>query len=308
MSGSWEAFRDSFGTTIDYLQSGYLNSGSPVPTNIAPLDELLCGGWRAGLHIIGGEPAAGKSAFGLFSLMMASLSGTRSLYVSLEMGRGQCLSRCYSYASLTTGRPFRWGDTWMLARDARARRDDALRRGEAMEFAEEFMRSDPYAMAAKSFDERFGSMAVADSEALHEIGGIEQAARRGRASGLECVVVDYLQYIDVEGVTDEYARVSAASKRLNRLGVELGIPVVALASCSRSGNAKGKAPTMHDFKGSGDIEYHALSASIIAKDPQDPRARLLHVVKNRFGGTTEPEQPIVFTFDGAHNSFELPEC
>lgn len=59
MSGSWEAFRDSFGTTIDYLQSGYLNSGSPVPTNIAPLDELLCGGWRAGLHIIGGEPAAG---------------------------------------------------------------------------------------------------------------------------------------------------------------------------------------------------------------------------------------------------------
>ncbi len=308
MSGEWESFRDSFGTIQQHLEGGYLDCGSPIPTNIPPLDSLLCGGWRPGLHVVGGEPGAGKSAFGLFACMMTALSGTRCLYVSLEMGRSQCLSRCFSFASLGTGSPFRWGDAWELAKEARDRRDAATRAGRVMEFVDEFMATDPYALASQDFARRFGTMAVADSAPLHELGGLELETRRGRAAGLELVVVDYLQFIDVEGVVDEYARVSAASKRLNRLGVELGIPVVALASCSRNGNAKGKPPTMHDFKGSGDIEYHALSASIIERDAQDASKRRLHVVKNRFGGVTDPEGPITMRFDGAHNAFELAEC
>lgn len=308
MSGEWEAFRDSFGTMQQHLDGGYLDCGSPVPTNVPPLDSLLCGGWRPGLHVVGGEPGAGKSAFGLFACMMTALSGTRCLYASLEMSRSQCLSRCLSYASLSTGHPFRWGDAWELAQAARARRDAAMRSGTVGEFPREFVESDPYAVASSEFLERFGTMAVADSDPLHEVGGLEEAARTGRRAGLELLVVDYLQFIDVEGIADEYARVSAASKRLNRLGVELGIPVIALASCSRSGNARGKAPTMHDFKGSGDIEYHALSASIIERDAQDASIRRLHVVKNRFGGVTDPESPIELEFDGAHNAFGLTEC
>ena len=72
-------------------------------------------------------------------------------------------------------------------------------------------------------------------------------------------------------------------------------------------NAKGKPPGMHSFKGSGDIEYHALSASVIERPVDDPDARRLHVVKNRFGGVTDPDSPIRLLFDGAHNSFSLEQ-
>lgn len=295
----WDGYRDSFGGLGDYFRSHYLTAVPPMPSNIAPLDALLCGGFRPGLHVVGGEPAAGKSAFGLFLSMMAALSGGRVLYVSLEMSRGQCIERCASFASLSTGQPFRWGDVWRLALGARER---AERGGECIETC---MAHDPVALALKALEERFAGLAIADGSTIADMADIERTAEDGRKSGLGLLVVDYLQYVSVDGITDEYARVSSASKRLNMLGVRLGLPVIALASCSRAGNAKGKPPDMHSFKGSGDIEYHALSASVIERSPDDPDARRLHVVKNRFGGVTDPDSPIRLLFDGAHNSFSL---
>ncbi len=61
---------------------------------------------------------------------------------------------------------------------------------------------------------------------------------------------------------------------------------------------------MHAFKGSGDIEYHALSAWVLERDAETPGRCVLRVVKNRFGATTS-EEGIPLTFDGAHNGFEL---
>lgn len=302
----WEEFRDSYGTMQSFLERGYLNSGSPVPSNIQPLDSLLCGGFRPGLHVLGGEPGSGKSAFGLFVSMMSALSGARAMYISLEMSRSQCMSRCLSFASTTTGHPFEWGNMWELARRARGQRDEALRRGDAAGFAREFNETDPVALAASSLESRCPGLLIADSQSLHEISGIESALRRGRECGLDIAVVDYLQYVGEEGTASEYDRVSSVSKRLNMLSVELSVPILALASCSRAGNKTKETPDMHAFKGSGDIEYHALSAMVIDRDPEGSDLdRRLHVVKNRFGGVTDSETCIRLRFDGAHNSFAL---
>ena len=70
----WEAFRDSHGTRDEFIERDYLRAGTPVPSNILPLDDMLCGGFRPGLHVLGGEPGAGKSALGLFVSMMCALS------------------------------------------------------------------------------------------------------------------------------------------------------------------------------------------------------------------------------------------
>lgn len=303
---TWAEFRDSLGSAQDYLQHGYLEAGSPVPSNIPDLDSLLCGGFRPGLHVLGGEPGAGKSALGLFLSMMSALSGTRVMFASLEMSAGQCWDRCLSYASLKTGEPFGWGEVWRLGAEARERRAAAMKKGDAQGFVNEFMATDPIAVAATAFTERYPGMLITDAGSLHEISGLEEMARSGRRAGLNMLVVDYLQYMDVEGVTDEYARVSAVSKRLNTLGVSLGIPVLALSSVSRQGNAKAKVPDMHVFKGSGDIEFHALSAMVIDRDPEGLEdERRLHVVKARMGSLTGETGYIRLRFDGAHNSFEL---
>lgn len=76
----------------------------------------------------------------------------------------------------------------------------ARERAEAGERIEQCVSHDPVERALKALEERFAGLAM----------------------------------------VDEYARVSEASKRLNMLGVRLSLPVIALASCSRAGNAKGK--------------------------------------------------------------------
>lgn len=303
---AWEAFRDSYGTAQSFLEREYLDMGSPVPSNVPPLDSLLCGGFRPGLHILGGEPGSGKSAFGLFVSMMSALSGSRVMYVSLEMSRAQCMSRCLSFISLSTGSEFQWGNMWELARNERERRSEAMRKGGTAELANEFADTDPVALAASALEERCRGLLIADAQPLHDIEGIESALDSGRACGLDLTVIDYLQYVEAGGISNEYERVSTVSKRLNLLAVRLGIPILALASCSRAGSRNTNEPDMHSFKGSGDIEYHALSAMVIDREPGGSDLdRRLHVVKNRFGGVTDSTTCIRLKFDGAHNSFAL---
>ncbi|MDN0063521.1 DnaB-like helicase C-terminal domain-containing protein [Collinsella ihumii] len=309
---SWKELRDVYGGPVRFLNDGYINAEPPVPTNVPELDEHLCGGLRSGLNVLGGEPGGGKSALALFLSMSAALSGANVLFVSLEMSADQCWSRCASCMSLEIAKErdseefrFRWGDVWELGQKAKAREDAAKRTGKAEEFVRELMASDPVGIAVDRLASKCPGLAIADDPALHDIGGIEEAARGARELGMSMLVVDYLQYVDVEGATDEYGRVSAVSKRLNRVGVECGVPVLALASLSRTTAARkpGAIPDMHAFKGSGDIESNALSAWIIDRDPDEPGVRRLHVVKNRNGSVTDDE-PVRLRFDGAHNSFE----
>lgn len=301
MSG-WEELRDSYGGPMRYLSEGYLHASSPVPTNIPPLDECLCGGMRPGMHVLGGEPGAGKSALGLFLSMTSALSGANVMFLSLEMSAAQCWSRCLSHLSLQTEKPFRWGDVWRLAADERERQSREMQRGNIKEYMEGFMERDPVGKAACLALDKCPGLLIADTEEVHEIAGIEEAAKKARPLGLSLLVVDYLQYVDCATATDEYGRVSTVSKRLNRLGVDLDVPVLALASHNRAAN--NSKPSMHSFKGSGDIEYHAVSAWVLERDTETPGRRVLRVVKNRFGTTTN-EDGIPLTFDGAHNSFEL---
>lgn len=195
------------------------------------------------------------------------------------------------------GDPFKWGDVWRLARDAR---DGVEAEGPG------YLDTDPVCVAYSSLERKCPGLVVADSMPLHEVGGIERELSEGRGHGLDMAVVDYLQYVSVDGAAGEYERVSEASKRLNVLAVSLGIPIVAIASCSRAGARAAGTPDMHSFKGSGDIEYHALTAMVIDRDPDgSDMERRLHVVKNRFGGVTGDGGWIPLMFDGEHNSFEL---
>lgn len=304
----WGELRDAYGGPISFLNTGYLRAETPVPTNIPDLDRHLCGGLRPGLHVIGGEPGGGKSALALFLAMTSALAGANVFFASLEMSANQCWSRCASCISLKTGHPFTWGDVWRLGLAARERRDRAQRAGSLPGFARDLMESDPVGTSIGMLRDQCAGLLIADDAGLHEMGGIEAAAYAANRLGMSMLVVDYLQYVDVEGATDEYGRVSAVSKRLNRLGVECRVPVLAIASLSRSTSSRRQAetPSMHSFKGSGDVEYNALSAWIVDRDPDDEGIRRIHIVKNRFGSVTG-EEPVRLRFDGAHNSFELAD-
>lgn len=301
---TFEEFKSQFGTIEDHLNHHYLNGVRPIPSNIAPLDELLCGGFRNGMHVIGGEPAAGKSAFGLFLGMMAALSGTNVMYCTLEMSRSQCIDRCASFWSLETGHPFDGGNTWKYALGAQQKERKAKQQGKTSDYIKEAMKSDPVVIGAYRFADACKGLCIADTETIHDIEGLEQLTEEGAQAGLGMLIIDYLQLINDGSSNDEYGRITRVSRRLAHLGTRFSIPVLALTACNRSSNMQDR-PSMHSFKGSGGIEYDAVSASIIAMDEEDASIRRLHVVKNRFGGITSYDTPILFTFDGAHNNFKL---
>jgi replicative DNA helicase len=278
----------------------------PVASNVAPLDSVLGGGYRPGLHVLGGEPASGKSALGLFLAMMIARGGGNVLFCSLEMGAGTVWSRALSLCSLETGAPFGSSEVHELGLKAVAtvpgeRTPEALRA-----WGGAFNATDPVARAATVAQERYGGLVISEEPTAHEVRGLVDLLGRAAGAGADLAVIDYLQYVDVDGVADEYARVSQVSKALNRAAVALEMPVLALAAVARAAN--GKPPTMHGFKGTGDIEYHALSACVLTVPPENPNgARELHVVKNRYGRVTDSEAPIRLSFDGAHNSFAIPD-
>lgn len=302
---AWEEFRDGYGSYEDLLQRGYLDAPLPVPTGIGPLDAVLSGGMRCGLHTLGGEPGAGKSALSLFIAMQAALRGANAFFVSLEMQRVQCVARCASLLSLSGVRtPFRWADWEELGREARRGRDSASRAGTLRAFVDGFTRSDPVASAVYALKEACPGLCIADAPELHDLRELGRAVERAAGCGASLVVVDYLQNVSTGEQQTEYDRISGISRALNALGNCHGIPVLALSSMNRQSNAK-TAPDMHGLRGSGQLEYDSVSSWVILKDgdprPDGSQPVALHVVKNRFGPSGA--EPLRFDFDGAHNNF-----
>ena len=61
-------------------------SRRPVyPTGIKEIDDLLGGGYREGLHIIGGITATGKTSLALRIAVNNALEGRPVFYVTYEM-------------------------------------------------------------------------------------------------------------------------------------------------------------------------------------------------------------------------------
>ena len=313
----WAALQDEQGSLQAFIEGDYLHAPDPVPTGVDGLDRVLCGGLRPGLSVLGGEPGAGKSALALQVAFMAAFSGRRVLFASLEMGRGQCLMRLLSLLSTEPwadgpgAAPFSWADAHRLAPRARQALEDARGCGEPEPavIGRLARGGDPVLTAALGLQKTCPGLLVAAGPQVRTLGGLEALAGRAAGLGASLAVVDYLQLVSPEGAQGmaEYERVTLVSSRLNALGCDLGVPVLALSAMSRQ-SAQAAGPSMHGFKGSGGIEYDANAAMVIEGDGEaapGPLGRpvLLHVVKDRWGALTG-DSPVRLWFDGAHNRLE----
>jgi replicative DNA helicase len=87
-----------------------------------------------------------------------------------------------------------------------------------------------------------------------------RARRLKRTSGLDLIVVDYLQLVTVDGAKSDnrVQEVSAVTQGLKALAKELSVPVIALAQLSRQvENREDKKPQLSDLRESGSIEQDA---------------------------------------------------
>jgi replicative DNA helicase len=140
-----------------------------------------------------------------------------------------------------------------------------------------------------------------------------RARRVKREHGLDLVVVDYLQLMQVHGTKENRAtEISEISRGLKALAKELDVPVIALSQLNRSVEQReNKKPVMSDLRESGAIEQDADMILFIYReevyDKNTPRKGEadIDLAKHRNGETGY----FKLTFQGQYTRFQnfLPE-
>ncbi len=111
-------------------------------------------------------------------------------------------------------------------------------------------------------------------------------------SGLDLIVIDYLQLMSSGNNMNRVQEVSDISRGLKALARELDVPVVALSQLSRALEARpDKRPVMSDLRESGSIEQDADIIAMLYRDDyynefsETPGVTSILIRKNRNGPT-----------------------
>jgi replicative DNA helicase len=149
---------------------------------------------------------------------------------------------------------------------------------------------------------------IDDTPALSPTEIRARARRLKRESGLDLIVLDYLQLMQVQGRTENRAtEISEISRSLKALAKELEVPIIALSQLNRSVESRqDKRPIMSDLRESGAIEQDADIIVFIYRDevynPDTPRKGVadIQIAKQRNG----PIGDFPLTFVGRYTKFE----
>ncbi|MCH8178014.1 MAG: replicative DNA helicase, partial [Proteobacteria bacterium] len=113
-----------------------------------------------------------------------------------------------------------------------------------------------------------GEIIIDDTASLTPTDLRARTRRLKREHGLDLVIIDYLQLMQVSGSTENRAtEISEISRSLKALAKELNVPIVALSQLNRSVEQRpDKRPVMSDLRESGSIEQDADLILFIYRD------------------------------------------
>jgi replicative DNA helicase len=231
------AVRTMLPALIDKIDEWHSNPDSlrGLPTGFSDFDKIT-GGLRAGdLVIVAGRPSMGKTTL---AVNMAEYAAVNPKYkssvaiFSMEMPSEQLMTRMLSSIG---------GVNLGALRSGRISDEDWVRVTSATSQLSE----------SRIFIDETPGLTPTDLRA--------RARRVKREHGLDLVVVDYLQLMQVPGTKENRAtEISEISRGLKALAKELAIPVIALSQLNRGVEQREhKKPVMSDLRESGAIEQDA---------------------------------------------------
>lgn len=231
---SWCSLGDLACQTVEYVDQVSKRSTALVgiPTGYPSLDSMLAGWQRSDLIIIAARPSMGKTAFALGSALAAAKEGFRVGVVSIEMSRRQVGLRLHGMGApidvhaLRTGALTQQG-WWLLAETA----------------------------------QQFEALPLwIDDSSVLTVEHIAAKARQLQArNGLDLLIVDYLQLLQLHDAETRQQGIADASRKLKLLAKELDIPVIVLSQLSRDCEKRpgDHRPVLADLRDSGAIEQDA---------------------------------------------------
>ena len=232
--------KDSFKTIESLYERKALVTG--VPTGFDRIDDLTSGLQKSDLIIIAGRPSMGKTALALNIARHAAVEmGLPVAVFSLEMAKEQLALR-------------------MLASEAKVD-SQRLRRGLLGETDWPKLTT-----AAGRLSE--APIFIDDTPAIAVLEMKAKARRLKAESGLELIVLDYLQLMRAGGQRDSREQeISEISRSLKALAKELSLPVIALSQLNRKVEDRtNRRPQMADLRESGAIEQDADVIAFIYRD------------------------------------------
>jgi replicative DNA helicase len=248
----FSSFGEALTHSIQTAAIAYENKGevSGIATGFLDLDKKMGGLHPSDLLIIAGRPSMGKTSFAAnlaFNVAKARLEsmgrafeegekrpGGVVAFFSLEMSSEQLATRLLS--------------------DAASIESDKIRRG---------------AIEKHQYEQLLDASRMLQSLPMYidETGGISisqlmaRARRLQRSSGLDLIVIDYLQLITASerrGEGNRVLEISEITQNLKALAKDLKVPVIALSQLSRAVESRpDKRPMLSDLRESGSIEQDA---------------------------------------------------
>jgi replicative DNA helicase len=205
-----------------------------LQTCIREIDEKIGGLGKGDLIIIAGRPAMGKTSLALSIAYRMSKGGKKGLFFSLEMKKESIYTKLFAIdGKIATKNLFR----------------GTLSAHEEQQLY----------VSSKNIRE-IELEVIDESFSLSKI--ISDCYSQKQMVGLDYVIVDYLQLMEVQGKGNREQEVSHISRQLKMLAMKLDIPVIALSQLSRSVEGRAdKKPQLSDLRESGSIEQ---DASIVA--------------------------------------------
>jgi replicative DNA helicase len=250
-----------------------------LTTGIPDLDEITGGLQPSDLIIIAARPGVGKSSLAMTIALNAAVDAGAAVGVfSLEMSRDQLMQRM---VAMRTGV------------DTKRLRTGSLRANELTQVIDAlgFLSTQP--------------IAIEDTPAI-TITDLRNRARRLHAlSGLDLVVVDYVQLVRAVRAEGRVQEVGEIARGLKHLARELNVPVIALSQLSRAVEGRAsRVPMLSDLRESGELEQAADMVMFIYReelyDAAGQRGAVeLHVAKHRNG----PLGVIPLSFDASTTRF-----
>lgn len=254
-----------------------------VPTGFTELDRMTSGFSAGELIIIAARPSMGKTAFSLNLATHMALRAKKTVaYFSVEMSKEAVMMR-------------------LLAAEAKISMTE-IRNGRIQDASWPKL-----IQAAGAISE--APLFIDDTSGISPF-EIRARCRRLKAThGLDCIMIDYLQLMDLKQKVDSRERaVAEISKSLKAIAKEMQIPVIALAQLNRGVEGRAdRRPMLSDLRESGSIEQDADVIMLLYRDdyydkddPDKAGGAEVIIGKQRNG----PTGTVKLRFDAKYNLFK----
>ena len=260
LSKAFTSVRETLAESFDRLDELHKSGGGirGVPTGFHDLDDALAGLQQSNLIILAARPGVGKTTLAMNIAQYVAVELKRPVgFFSLEMSREELVDRLLvAQADI---------DAWRL-KTGKLSEDDFSKLSDAMGVLAE------------------APLYIDDTPALSVLEMRTKARRLQVESGLDLLVVDYLQLARSRNLENRVQEVSEISQGMKNLARELKIPVIVLSQLSRAVETRGgKKPQLADLRESGSIEQDDVVMFLWREDDENPENIMLDISKHRNG-------------------------